>query len=150
MREFSKVVKDMIKAEVEQIHTSLPAIVERVDGMNVDVQPLVNIFRNGTHRKLPIIHGVPFQAPRVKRCGIQWNPEKGDKVLLLVSEVSIDNLMVSKDNSIVNSEDGRAFDLSDAVAITGFQNESENAPLPADEGLRINFDDQKIVIKTSN
>jgi len=85
--------------------------------------------------------------PRTLKAGIQWNPEKGDKVLLMVMELSIDNLMVGKGDGVVNSQDGRNFDLSDAVAISGFLNDTENKPLPKEDGLVINYDDQKITIK---
>lgn len=146
-KNFTNVIRGLINQEVNAIHTALPAKIIRTDGMNVDVQPLVNIFANGTHRQLPVIYSVPFMPPRTAKAGIQWNPEIGDKVLLMVMEMSIDNLMVGKGSNIVNSEDGRKFDLSDAVAISGFLNDVENKPLPKTDGIQIKYDKQTITIK---
>jgi hypothetical protein len=146
-KSFTGAIRGLINQEIEAIHTALPAKVVRVDGMNIDAEPLVNLFKNGTHRILPTIYSVPFMPPRMKKCGIQWNPEVGDKVMLLVMELSIDNLMVGSGSSVVNSEDGRRFDLSDAVAISGFLNDSENKPIPSTDGIKVFYEDQSITIK---
>jgi len=145
--DFTGAVRGLIKQELNAIHTSLPATVIRVKGNDLDVQPLVNLYRSGTHRKLPIVYSVPFMSPRTKKAGIQWEVEIGDKVLLMVVEMSIDNAMVTKGNNVVNSEDGRAFNLSDAIAINGFFSETENKPLPKDVGLQVKYDKQTITIK---
>ena len=62
-------------------------------------------------------------------------------------EVSIDNLMVSKTDDVVNSEDGRCFDLSDAIAVAGFQSEADQKPLPVEDGIQLHYDKQTITIK---
>ena len=144
---FSTTMKNMIRSEISEIHTALPATIINVKGMDVDVQPSVMLYQNDTHRKLPVIYSVPFMCPHTNNAGIKWNPQIGDNVLLLCCEMSIDNIMVSTGNNLVQSEDGRKFDLADAVAINGFQKASENLPLPPTDVLQITGDKQTITIK---
>jgi len=55
-KSFTKAVNGLINQAINDIHTALPAKVVRVNGMNIDVQPLVNLYKNGTFTMFLLCH----------------------------------------------------------------------------------------------
>lgn len=145
--DFTTALRGLIKQEIRNIHTALPATIINVRGMDVDVQPLVQLYQNGNHRKLPIIYSVPYQCPQTINGGLRWNPTIGENVLVMCCEMSIDNLMEGDGKTVVKSEDGRSFDLSDAVVINGFLNSTQNLPVDPTVGVELTYGEQTVTIK---
>lgn len=109
----------MHSKSMQNVHTCFPAVVESVDGWFVDCKPLVKFpTEDGDLQEAPILPDVPLIMPRGATRGIVWGVEVGDFVMVMVSEGSLDEWVMSSGDG-VNSDDPRRFNLSDAVAIAG-------------------------------
>lgn len=90
-----------------------------------DVLPMVSrpvVFDDGTEDldELPIIPGVPVAFPRGGGCFVTFPIKKGDLVLLIYCDRSIDKYKSSGGVTPTDPVDLRTNDISDAVAIPGF------------------------------
>ena len=110
------------------VRTLTPAKVTKVtkDGdkpIFLSVQPLLqetpNIKGAGA-MNLPEIDNVPVWMPRTKKCILTLPVEVGDVIALIFSDRSLDNWLSSKDGDVMDHQDTRDHDLSDAVAFPGF------------------------------
>lgn len=116
----SNVLKDLVSSQINKIHTALPARIVAVYGTDVDVNPLISVKQGSGFRKLPIIPSVPFVSFAYGGNGLFVKPMVGMDVLLLCTEVNIDNYMET--NNFCTSGDGRSYSLTDAVCVAGFNN----------------------------
>lgn len=103
------------------LRVSLPARIERYDSstQKAEVSPLLE-KRNadGSTTALPVITNVPVIFPRGGKARITFPLERGDSVLLVFSDRSLDRWL-SGQGQRVTPDDPRKHDLSDAVAIPG-------------------------------
>jgi len=107
-----------IDAALGQVHTALPAIIDKYDHatQTAEVKPaLRRRFADDSVVELPVIPGVPVLWPGSADGGICWPLTRGDAVMLMFSERSMDEWMAN--GGVVTPSDGRRFDLTDAVAI---------------------------------
>jgi len=103
-----------------EMRVSLPARVEQYDEtkQRADVKPLLNRrYADGEEAELPVIAGVPVVWPRSGGAALTMPVAKGDGVLLVFADRSIDRWL--SDGGQVTPDDPRTHDLSDAVAIPG-------------------------------
>lgn len=112
--------------------TAIPAKVVSVKSLaecRVDVQPSVNLFDEDldVSKKLPPVFNVPVHMPTGRLGGLTFPVSVGDDVLLIFSQVGIDNWKRSAGDVPSNL---RRFDIQDAVAVTGVTpfSESNNNP----------------------
>lgn len=115
-----KAVKELALSLIKGIHTAMPGEVVKYDSgkRKADVKPLLKrTDTNGNIVEFPIIADVPVIMPGTKKASIYLPIEKGDTVLLVFSERSLDHWLYSGRTS--NTLKGRRFDLTDAIAITG-------------------------------
>jgi hypothetical protein len=113
-------MRSFIEAELIDVHTSLPGIIQSFDPAQqvATVQPAVKrFFVAGGWIDLPPCMTVPVQFPRGGGFIITFPIAKGDECLLVFNERCIDGWW-DKGGSQQPPED-RRHDLSDAVAIPG-------------------------------
>jgi len=109
-----------IERTMVEMRVSLPARVEQYDEtkQRADVKPLLNRrYADGEEAELPVIAGVPLVWPRAGGAAMTMPVAKGDGVLLVFADRSIDRWLA--DGGQVTPDDPRTHDLSDAVAIPG-------------------------------
>lgn len=141
----SPTLADMLDANSKQLiadlHTSLPCRVIRYapETQSVDVQPLLSQqYSNGWVAELPIIQGVPVVFTGSSNSLISFPLNKGDIVLAVFAERSIDK-WVSSDGGIVNPSLKHRHDLSDAFVIPGLHtHRTHNNPNPDNLEVRFN------------
>jgi len=117
-------VREMIKSYILDVHTALPARVEKYDyeTQKADVKPLLKKkYRNSdVATEIPVIPSVPVQWPSAAggAAYIHLPIAKGDLGIVLMCERSIDTWL-SGDGQITATNNPRHHDLSDAVFIPG-------------------------------
>lgn len=121
-----EVLRAAVNEALNGVHVALPGKVESYDSLlqKADVKPLVKhpvVYRDGTTDldELPIIRGVPLVFPRAGGFFLSLPVAKGDTVLLVFCERSLDEWMFSTGDVDVDPDDTRKHDISDAVAIPG-------------------------------
>ena len=117
------------KVLMSGVHTALPGQILEYDGSRaVTVQPMVSKkLTDGTYLKLPKIVDVPLIFPGSTQGVFRFPIKKGDGVLLVFSERSIEEWMNS--GKVGEPEDIRRFSLSDAIAIPGLFFREQEMPL---------------------
>jgi len=124
--DLAEVLRASLDARLQELHTALPAKVEKFDAdtQKVDAKPLLkrNVqLDDGTElvEELPVITDVPVVFPRSGKFFFTFPIEKGDHVLLVFNERSIDDFMeLAGDDT--DPADFRMHHLADAVAFPGF------------------------------
>ena len=101
------------------VHTAIPAEVLSYDPLKQQVQAKISINRvvNEEEIEYPILDGIQVIFPRGGSYGITFPLVKGDGVLLLFSERSLERWRTTGNG--YPPYDARRFDLNDAVAIPG-------------------------------
>ncbi len=112
-------VKNLVKEQVNNIHTALPGEIVSVDvtTCRVTVKPKAQMrFSNGKVLDYPIISGVPVVIPQSPSsdAAIVFPVKKGDPCLLVFSEQALDYWF---ENGMTNSQIKHG--LSGAIAILG-------------------------------
>jgi hypothetical protein len=113
-------IKNAIDSRLFDLHTAMPAEVVSFNASNntVVAQPVLKRkFSDGSVKNLPQIQNVPVCFPRGGDGILTFPIRKGDYVLLVFSERSID--VWWDKGGIVNPDDARKHNLSDAIAIPG-------------------------------
>ena len=142
-------VSGAIWSTLANVHTVMPGIVQAYDAatQQAEVKPqLKKNYLDGTELSLPVISSVPVIFPRTATASLTFPVAKGDKVLLVFSERSLDEyLSLGKE---VKPQDRRKFDLSDAIAIPGLYDFSTPSPSNG-EDVELQHKTQKITIKAN-
>lgn len=130
------VIVEAINSALLQMHTGLPAKVVKFDalGQSCDVQPLL-MSKIATSNPLiptklvtlPIITNVPVQYPSWGDFAITAPLALGDVVFLAFAERSIDSWLAGTPGQVIDPQEARHHDLSDAIAIPGIR--QRTAPL---------------------
>lgn len=117
----SNLLRTAIGFELSTIHTSIPGRVESYNSstQKASVKPLVKKkYKDGVVESLPVIVNVPIMFPRTSNSIISLPISKGDLVLIVFMERSIDQWLSSNGSDSLPGSN-RKFDMSDAVAIPG-------------------------------
>lgn len=132
---FPEMLKLAIDARLADLHVSMPGRIESYDAskLSVDVQPLIRhtYFDESGDRQTeayPIIPSVPVKFPGSGAYRITFPIAKGDIVLLVFSEASIDKWL--QNEGVVDPIDDRRNQMIDAVAIPGLH--SFKSPIAAE------------------
>jgi len=142
------VICQAVSSIMSGVHTCMPGQIHSYDSTfaKADVLPLLNrTFYNGDVVTMPIITNVPVIWPRTSEGAITFPLSKGDGVLLVFAERSIDEWLSS--GKQVTPADGRSYDLSDAIAIAGCFDFSTSLSLPNNDDFQIVFNENTIKIK---
>jgi hypothetical protein len=135
-----QVILDGVDSKLANLNVSMPAIITEYDPatQKCSVQPCIKRkYDDGTIVNLPIISNVPVAFPRAGKAFISLPIKKDHTVLLVVSQRSIDIWLGQ--GGVVEANDPRKHDLSDAVAIAGVYPFNDNANASANN-LRIEND----------
>jgi hypothetical protein len=123
----AEVIRAAVSSSISGLAVALPGKIEKYDStlQKADVKPLLKrtvIGRDGTEtaEALPVIPEVPVVFPRGGGYFLSLPIEKGDLVLLVVCDRSIDDFAYSTGTTDTDPVDLRSHDLSDAVAFPGF------------------------------
>jgi hypothetical protein len=156
--EMYDVLNRFINAQLSSVFTALPGEIISFDGNKkiCSVQPLIKKkYKNGDVVNLPLLDEVPVLYPQTSKCIISFPLTKGDQVLLIFAQRSLDEW--KNKQGIVENADNRKFDINDAIAIPGLY--SKNTGLEVDlEALLIQnatlklkiFEDGKLQIENSS
>lgn len=128
-------IETMIDGALDDVHTALPARVERFDPTTLrgEVVPLIKRrFEKGADPEpLPPILDVPFVMPKAGSFVMRWPVRRGDVVLLVFSERALDYILT--DGRPQDPQLRRRHALDDAIAIPGMLHRGEGT-LPAEHG----------------
>lgn len=139
-----------VEARLFDLHTCLPAVVEKYNKakQTVDVTPaLKRKYESGDLVTYPVILNVPVAFPRGGKFSITHPIKPGDNVLLIFSERSID--VWKKSGGIVDPNDPRKFNITDAFAIPGGYPENKPVEGASDTNVRI-VNDKSLIEMTED
>ena len=155
---WSEVIKEAINASLINVHTSLPARVEKYSEGKADVVILIKRNINDEIIEYPKLTDVPVMQPRSNdgKSFLSLPIKKGDTGMVSFIERSIDKWLVNGQST--DPEDARKFDLSDAIFTPGLypfskplKYESKEATeLKNDKSQLILWPDGKIELKGNN
>jgi len=136
---FAEVIMAAINSRLLDLHVSMPAVVEAYDKAtnSVTVKPSLKRKYEGTSSAvdLPVIVKVPVAFPRGGKTSMTWPLEKGDSVMLVFSERSLD--VWKARGGVVDPADPRKFHLTDAWAIPGGYDLAHASPEATSDRLRL-------------
>lgn len=143
---FADALKQAIWSEIDgKLHTAIPAIVTKYypDGPSVEAVPAINnVFLDGTELPHKPFGPIPVIFPRTNRFSMSFPLEKGDGVLLIFSERSLDNWFGS--GEMGSPEEARRFSMTDAIAIPGLFAANKGLSVGDGKSLTIEFDEVKL------
>lgn len=125
----AEAIKQTINYHLKNIHTAIPGEIVEYDYTTQKASVLPTIkekFYTGEVLSMPIIVNVPVIFPRSADASITFPLEKGDKVLLIFSEKSLERWLSS--GKEVEAGVNRRFDLSDGIAIPGLYSFIDPSP----------------------
>lgn len=148
-QEMTQSLKDMMDDMIGDVHTCIPAKVTSFDaGANeVDVKPLGSLTINGERHKYPAVTDIPVCWPLANSgIGISFPIKKGDLVLLLISEVDLDE---TKDDTDGAGEE--RFSLQNAIAIPGLMKNGSGVISDAnsEDAVMVEYKGTKLAVKAS-
>lgn len=136
--------------QLGNVHTALPASIVsyQYTQQRASVQPLLNkSWGDGTNQVMPIINDVPVIFPKSGGASLTFPVNPGDTCLLLFIERSTD--LWKSEGGQVTPDDGRKFDLSDAVAIMGLFPFSDSTQAINNTDVFLTFKGSYFQIKSS-
>lgn len=141
-------METVVDGKLAALHVCLPGKVERYDpsSQKADVKPMLKKrLLDGTVEELPIIPNVPVVWPRTADFAMAAPISRGDQVLLLFAERSLDEWL--SEGGTPAPADRRKFDLSDAVAIPGLYSFKQPSPVDHGENAVIQFKGSAVTMK---
>lgn len=130
-------IEQIVDAKLVELHTCLPAKVERYDAekQQADVTPVlkrVYLDEDDAEQEVdyPVITNVPVAFPRGGGFSLSWPLAKGDPVWLVFAERSLDGYLETDGATPLDPKDARRHNISDAVCYPGggtFTNASDIA-----------------------
>lgn len=133
------------------LHTTLPGIVTsfNADERSISVQPVQRRQYKGEEesRILPIENDVPVNYPGSDEFALEFELKENDEVILITAERAIDTWLES--GGVVEVDDPRKFDLSDAVAVAGFTTKARSKE-PVEAGISLRKTDGTVAVKVQD
>lgn len=132
----------------ETVHTALPGIIDKYDpsSRKASVKPMLqskNIDETAT--PLPIISNVPVVWPGNSLGSLSFPLTRGDGVLILFSERSLDEWLSSGKD--VAPDDDRMFSLNDAIAIPGLFSFDAKSTIDNNDDMQISYKGKSVFIR---
>jgi hypothetical protein len=132
-------VDDLTRGHIAEVHTAIPGRIESYDATKclANVKPLLKRRFNvdGADGEIvqqddeyPVITAVPVAFPRGGGFCIAWPLTEGDPCLLVFSERSLDAYLDSDGASVIDPDDARTHDVTDAVCIPGMTTKANPIP----------------------
>lgn len=120
MKELNELFNSVSENLLNEINTSFPAEIVIYDSSNqlATIKPtLKRKLKDGSSFEMPEIYNVPVVFSRSKDFFIHFPLKKGDRVLVVVAQRSLDKWL--NDGAKQTPDDNRKFNLSDAIALPG-------------------------------
>lgn len=146
----AEVIENTILSFMEGMHTCMPGRIESYDfkASKASVKPLLQrSYIDGTTLDIPILRDVPVIFPRTQSAGITFPVNRGDRVLIMFAERSLNIWKGSGENAVPT--DNRKFDISDAICIPGLYSLNTRNIAKNNTDTVIHNDDQTITIKSN-
>ena len=138
----TETMRTAIESYLLEMNTCMPGkfVSYNSSKQTATIQPLFQrLFADGSLVDLPQVTNVPVQHPRTANSFIHLPIKADDPCLLIFSQRSLDTWKQS--GEIVDPDDDRIFDLSDAIAIPGLTHSGgEFAPENGDDVIIKNGD----------
>lgn len=143
----TQAIRESIWFEINtKLHTAIPAIVTKYDstGPKVEAKPLIKRkFNDGTELSFKSIVEVPIMFPRTNRFRLTFPIEKGDTVLIIFCERSIETwLKTNEEQTPVNN---MKYSLNNAIAIPGLFAFGKGSQINNGSKVEIAFDNANII-----
>lgn len=140
------IFRNSVLSVLNGVNTSLPGIVVDYDASTnkATIQPALNKAYLSGPMPMPILENVPIMFPGGSGFNITFPIKKGDYVLLIFCQRSLD-LWLSVGGQ-VTPNDPRKFDISDAIAIPGLQPFTGDFSGTSSTDFEITFGGSKISI----
>lgn len=130
-----ELVSRLIGQAISDIHTALPAKVEKFDPVTLrgEVVPLAKwkTTKDSDPEPMPLVLDVPFWMPKAGPFILRMPVKKGDVVLVVFAERALDFLLVDGDPQ--DPQFTRRHALDDAMALPGMMHQGESS-LPGEHG----------------
>lgn len=150
MVNMNDITRKMINDAVNDIHTSLPAKINKYDAkkMRAEITLLNKQDLEGNLVEIPPVLEVPVGFMKAGQFIIRQPYQKGDVVVVVFSEKAIDKLLISGNPE--NPKYKRKHSLDDAIIVNSLQLESEsdlNSSYTSDLLIENQDADSRIVMK---
>ena len=152
MFELVQALKAGVESRIGEVHVAIPARIEKYDHATckAEVLPLVRrILPNGDTLAWTIIPNVPVVWPRTSEFIFHAPLIRGDGVLLIFSERSIDDFLSAESGQEVTPTDPCMHSIRDAIAIPGLFPFTCDSKVDADDEVQIIYKDAKVRIKSN-
>lgn len=140
MRNLAEPLLAAIDAVMSELHVCLPGRIEKYEHtkQRAQVKPLLRRnYRNGEIQEMPVIAGVPVVFPRSGGASFTMPVKRGDGVLLLFADRSLDSWLLS--GGSVTPDDRRKHDISDCIAIPGLYSFSDTSPQDNNDDVLLQY-----------
>ena len=129
--DFDDIVKMHVRDGMRRIHTSCPAIVQAFDPVarTISAQPVTQVLTANGFVNMPLLVDVPIQFLGGGGFFLEFPIAVGDEVLVCFSESCIDRWWTQ--GLLAPPDDYRFHDLSDGMAIAGFDSRTKTR-MPVD------------------
>ena len=123
--DITDVIKDWISNRLADVNTVMPGRIvdyvpaEQKASVEIVIKRLLNTEGANKTVDVPAIINVPVVFPATPKSMLTFPLEKGDGVLVVFSQRSLDVFLRAADNAPLDPEDFRRFDLTDAIALPG-------------------------------
>lgn len=147
----AEVLQNAIRAGMLDIHTMLPARVEKYDSdtQKASVSPLLKKkYTDGQVVQLPVINDIPVQWPSGGDAFIHMPLKVGDIGMAVFSERSLDKWLSGKGDPVV-PDDPRHHNITDAVFIPGIRTFTEAFSVSNPDNVTIKNDNITIELDPS-
>jgi hypothetical protein len=122
------VIRQAITRAIGDAHVAMPARVEKYTAGTATTRPLIDVQPSlkgampgdASASNMPIIHNVPVVYQSTAEFCVAYPLKKGDCVLLVFSDRSLDAWLSGTKSDPVDPQDTRQHALTDAIAIPGF------------------------------
>ncbi len=124
-----------------EVNVAVPGIVDRYDPaeQRADVRPTIRrVYSDGERLDPPVIVDVPVLWPRSGGASLTFPVRRGDPVLLVVCDRSIERWL-TQGGELRSPGDPRRHSLDDAVAVPGLVPFSELDPAPPADDVLLRF-----------
>lgn len=152
---------DHVRSHLAEVHTAIPGRIESYDAAKclANVKPLlkrrysVNNADGNTVEQIeeyPVIQAVPVAFPRGGGYCMAWPLSKGDPCLLVFSERSLDAYLDSDGATVVDPDDARVHDITDAICYPGMTTKANPIANAPTDHLKLGAEDGTAEVRVSN
>lgn len=144
----SDIFRNSVYSVLNNVHTAMPGIIVEYDSETnkATIQPALNKNYTTGPLALPILENVPVMFQSSDSFTFHFPIKKGDYVLLIFVERSID--LWKAVGGQVTPNDKRKFDLSDAIAIPGLMPFTDTPTSNNNEDFVLSYAGSTIKIKS--